>query len=30
LPGNGNGGHIYGTTLSATDKDDLIAYLLTF
>jgi hypothetical protein len=30
LPGNGNSGHIYGTTLSATDKDDLIAYLLTF
>ena len=30
LPGNGNGGHVYGTTLSATDKDDLIAYLLTF
>jgi hypothetical protein len=30
LPGNGNGGHVYGTTLSAADKDDLIAYLLTF
>ena len=30
LPGNGNGGHTYGTTLSASDKDDLIAYLLTF
>jgi mono/diheme cytochrome c family protein len=30
LPGNGNGGHVYGTTLSAPEKDDLIAYLLTF
>ena len=30
LPGNGNGGHEYGTTLSASEKDDLIAYLLTF
>jgi hypothetical protein len=30
LPGNGNGGHEYGTALSASEKDDLIAYLLTF
>ena len=30
LPGNGNGGHIYGTTLPDNEKDDLIAYLLTF
>ena len=30
LPGNGNGGHGYGTTLSAAEKDDLLAYLLTF
>ena len=30
LPGNRNGGHIYGTALSAADKDDLLAYLLTF
>ena len=30
LPGNGNGGHVYGTSLSPPEKDDLIAYLLTF
>lgn len=30
LPGNGNGGHVYGAALSAPEKDDLIAYLLTF
>ncbi len=30
IPGNGNGGHVYGTSLSPTDKDDLLAYLLTF
>jgi hypothetical protein len=30
LPGNHNGGHEYGTTLSAAEKDDLVAYLLTF
>ena len=30
LPGNGNGGHLYGTTLQAAEKNDLIAYLLTF
>jgi mono/diheme cytochrome c family protein len=29
-PGNGNGGHIYGTTLAAAEKEDLLAYLLTF
>jgi hypothetical protein len=30
LPGNGNGGHIYGTALAENEKDDLLAYLLTF
>ena len=30
LPGNGNGGHAFGTTLPAREKEDLIAYLLTF
>jgi hypothetical protein len=30
LPGNGNGGHAFGTTLPAAEKEDLIAYLLTF
>jgi mono/diheme cytochrome c family protein len=30
LPGNGNGGHTFGSTLPANEKDDLIAYLLTF
>jgi mono/diheme cytochrome c family protein len=29
LVGNGNGGHVYGTTLSAAEKADLLAYLLT-
>jgi mono/diheme cytochrome c family protein len=29
LVGNGNGGHIYGTTLSPAQKGDLLAYLLT-
>jgi hypothetical protein len=29
LPGNGNGGHLYGTDLPAAEKDDLLAYLLT-
>lgn len=28
--GNGNGGHLYGTGLSAAEKDALTAYLLTF
>jgi mono/diheme cytochrome c family protein len=30
IPGNGNGGHTFGTTLPAAEKEDLIAYLLTF
>ena len=30
IPGNGNGGHAFGTTLPAAEKEDLIAYLLTF
>jgi hypothetical protein len=30
LPGNGNGGHDYGTLLPPADKADLLAYLLTF
>jgi hypothetical protein len=30
LLGNGNGGHSFGTTLPVNEKDDLIAYLLTF
>jgi hypothetical protein len=30
LPGNRNSGHVYGTTLSAAEKEDLLAYLLTF
>ena len=30
IPGNRNGGHVYGTALSAAEKDDLVAYLLTF
>jgi mono/diheme cytochrome c family protein len=29
-PGNGNGGHLYGTDLPANEKSDLLAYLLTF
>jgi hypothetical protein len=29
LVGNGNDGHVYGTALSASDKSDLLAYLLT-
>jgi hypothetical protein len=28
--GNGNGGHVYGTDLSASDRSALLAYLLTF
>jgi hypothetical protein len=28
--GNGNGGHVYGTDLSARDKAALIEYLKTF
>jgi hypothetical protein len=30
LPGNGNGGHLYGVNLSAEEKANLLAYLLTF
>ena len=30
LLGNRNSGHVYGTTLSAAEKEDLLAYLLTF
>jgi hypothetical protein len=30
LPGNGNGGHLYGTDLTEAEKSDLIGYLLTF
>ena len=30
LVGNGNGGHLYGTTLSSAEKADLLAYLLTY
>ena len=30
LVGNDNGGHVYGTSLSAPEKSDLLAYLLTF
>ena len=29
-PGNGNGGHLYGTGLSPAEKADLVAYMLTF
>jgi len=29
LPGNANFGHVYGTDLTAADKADLLAYLLT-
>ena len=29
-PGNGNGGHTYGTSLAPAEKADLLAYLLTF
>ena len=27
LPGNNNGGHVYGTTLSAEDKDAIVEYM---
>ena len=30
LPGNGNGGHAYGTGLPPAERADLLAYLLTF
>jgi hypothetical protein len=29
VPGNGNGGHIYGTNLSQAEKDALLEYLKT-
>ena len=30
VPGNGNGGHVYGTTLSDADKAALVEYMKTF
>jgi mono/diheme cytochrome c family protein len=30
IPGNGNGGHVYGTTLSDADKRAIVEYLKTF
>jgi hypothetical protein len=30
LPGNGNGGHLYGTNLSESDKQAIVEYLKTF
>ena len=30
LPGNGNGGHLYGVTLAETDKQAIVEYLKTF
>ena len=30
VDGNGNGGHVYGTTLSDTDKAALVEHLKTF
>jgi hypothetical protein len=30
LPGNSNSGHLYGTDLTAAEKDALLGYLLTF
>jgi hypothetical protein len=30
LPGNGNGGHLYGTTLADSDKRALVEYMKTF
>jgi mono/diheme cytochrome c family protein len=30
MPGNGNGGHVYGTTLSDEDKRAIVEYLKTF
>jgi len=29
MPGNANSGHVYGTDLTAADKADLLAFLLT-
>jgi hypothetical protein len=30
MPGNGNGGHVYGTSLPEADKRAVIEYLETF
>jgi hypothetical protein len=30
IPGNGNGGHLYGMALSADDKRAIVEYLKTF
>jgi hypothetical protein len=30
VPGNGNGGHVYGTTLSDAEKRALVEYMKTF
>ena len=30
VPGNGNGGHVYGTTLPDADKRAIVEYLKTF
>ena len=30
IPGNANGGHLYGTTLSDDDKRAIVEYLKTF
>jgi hypothetical protein len=30
VPGNGNGGHTYGTALAAEDKRAIVEYLKTF
>jgi hypothetical protein len=30
VPGNGNGGHVYGTTLSDADKAAMVEHLKTF
>jgi hypothetical protein len=30
VPGNGNGGHLYGTTLSDEDKRAVVEYLKSF
>jgi len=30
VPGNGNGGHVYGTTLSDDDKQAIVEYLKRF
>jgi hypothetical protein len=30
IPGNGNGGHVYGTTLTADEKQAIVEYMKTF